>query len=335
MHSRAVFSDQIVPLLVRAIQIANPSKVVIITDENTSQHCLPLCKDVPFDLHYELQSGEANKNIQAYLGLSEFLIEHKLDRNALCIALGGGIVTDIVGYVASSFKRGIRYINVPTTLLAMVDASIGGKTGIDHHSIKNILGSFYPPFAILSNAAFLKTLPQHEIESGWGEVIKHLLINNQKIPLQIPIWNNSLLEKWSSIKYDIVLSDPHEKNARLALNAGHTVGHAIESLMLQKNQPVPHGHAVAAGLLIEAQLSKDHFNDAWAYLQLAEAIPSVFGKIPIDSTDIPTLIEFMTHDKKNQDGGIQCALIKSQGTLAVTAVAAEPMHQVLETYCYS
>ncbi len=308
---------------------------MVVTDDNTSKHCLPLLKEIPFDLHYELKSGEANKTVGAYLELVEYLMQHKLDRNTLLIALGGGMVTDLVGYAASTYKRGIRYINVPTSLLGMVDASIGGKTGVDHQSIKNIIGSIYPPFAILSNAAFLKTLPVIELQSGWAEVVKHLLLANQTIPTQIPDMDNDSIAHWSSIKHKIVLSDPYEKNKRLALNAGHTVGHALESIMIHNNHHLPHGHAVAAGLLIESNITKDEYNDAWAYDQLVDAVPAVFSKIQIKAADIPTILQFMSHDKKNQHNDIKCALIKAKGEAWVTTVNLDVMENALLKYINS
>jgi len=332
LHSQALFTNQLIPLIKRGIQIADASKVVVVTDQNTSQHCLPLIKNVPFDLHYELKSGETHKNKTAYLQLIEFLIDHNLDRNTLLIALGGGVVTDLVGFVAASFKRGVTYINIPTTLLAMVDAAVGGKTGIDHHFVKNVIGSFYPPQYIISNHTFLHTLPQTELKSGWGEVIKHLLIANQSIPTNIPEINNDLISEWSAIKYRIILADPKEKKERLALNAGHTVGHALEGHYLKKKDPIPHGYAVAAGMLIESLITIELINDNWAYKQLEHAILPMYDKIDYTAEDIPTLIALMKQDKKNINNQIRCSLIKENGILLATPVTSDIIEIALLKY---
>ena len=332
MHSKAIFSNELPSLLSRAIMLTGASHTVLITDTNTHQLCSPKLGSIQFDFHYELPVGEMNKNSENYLKLIRFLMKNNISKKTVLIALGGGMVTDIVGFVASTYKRGIPFINIPTTLLAMVDASIGGKTGIDFNGIKNSIGSFYPPKAVLSDAGFLDTLSKNQIKSGWAEVIKHLMIENISIPSQIPKITNSDIVLWSGIKHNIVQVDPYEKFQRLALNAGHTVGHALEGNSIKKGKIVPHGFAVAAGLWVEALICKNVLQDDWSFDILNKIIPSQFQKVNLDVSEIPSLIEFMRNDKKNRNNQIVCSLLKKNGALAVTEVTEKSIEQALNQY---
>ena len=219
----------------------NPSKIFILVDENTHNHCLPILlpnleTDAPFEV-IEIEAGEENKNIGTATQLWEIFSEMEADRKSLLINLGGGVVTDLGGFVASTYKRGIRFINLPTTLLAMCDASIGGKTGIDHQYLKNVIGTFALPEAILFYPKFLDTLKFEELRSGFAEMLKHGLIADEKhwndlISLEkiAPQFIEPFIQRSMEIKQDVVSKDFREQNIRKNLNFGHTIGHAVESL---------------------------------------------------------------------------------------------------------
>lgn len=332
MHSRAIFSTDLEINLNRAIDLKNPSKTILITDANTQLHCTPLLKSIKFNLNYTLPTGELHKSFNTLEKLLRFLLENKADKNVLLIALGGGMVTDLVGFAASIYKRGVSYINIPTTLLAMVDASIGGKTGIDFNGLKNAVGSMYPPLCILSDVAFLKTLSKTEITSGWAEVLKHLLITNRPLPETIPTISNKDLTTWSGIKYDIIRQDPYEKNGRLALNAGHTVGHAMESFYINNNKPMPHGFAIAAGLWIESYLYKEKFKDDKSFQLINAAIKKEFQKVEIHESDIAPMLDLMANDKKNRNQSIICSFIGTGGTLHIQSAEKGEITNAIYAY---
>lgn len=242
------------------------SKIFILVDENTHEYCLPvLLGNMETDLGFEIleiEAGEEMKNIQTANQLWEILTEMQADRKALVINLGGGVITDMGGFVASTYKRGIKFINIPTTLLSMCDASIGGKTGIDLMHYKNMVGTFAFPEQIFIYPKFLETLPFKELRSGFAEMLKHGLIADKnhwdqliqihklEVETVIPHIQTSM-----NIKQDVVEKDFHESNIRKTLNFGHTIGHAVESLCLQQENPILHGEAVAMGMITEAHLA--------------------------------------------------------------------------------
>ena len=246
----------------------NPTKVFILTDTNTKTHCLELflknvtLKKAPVVL--SIPFGEAHKTITTCIGLWNELSEKGADRNSLLINLGGGVVTDLGGFVASTFKRGIKYINVPTSLLAMVDASVGGKTGVDLGTIKNQIGVINFSEMVLVDSYFLNTLPENEINSGMAEMLKHGLIQDEKYweamtKVQASDYNNfdNLIYDSILIKNKVTTQDPNEDGLRKTLNYGHTLGHAIESYCLDNEamQTLLHGEAIAAGMIMEGYLS--------------------------------------------------------------------------------
>jgi 3-dehydroquinate synthase len=260
--------------LVKFVEQGNYSRVYILTDEHTTEYCLPVVKEHlehldNFDL-IEVNAGEESKNIDFCIGIWKTLIDFGADRKALMVNLGGGVVTDMGGFVASTYKRGIDFVQVPTTLLSQVDASVGGKTGVDVDGIKNIIGTFTQPKAVFMHGGFLQTLPPRQILSGLAEMLKHGLIvdagywNQLKISdLSLP--SDELVHRSVAIKNEVVIADPHEKGIRKALNFGHTVGHAVETYSLMNDaDPLSHGEAIAIGMICEAWLSnqKNGFPDS-------------------------------------------------------------------------
>ena len=258
--------DQNFSQLHQFLKNLKPSKLFILVDENTHEYCLPtvlgnLETEIPFEI-IEIEAGEELKTIETATQLWEILSEFEADRKSLLLNLGGGVITDLGGFVASTYKRGIPFINLPTTLLGMCDASIGGKTGIDHQFLKNIVGTFAEPQQIFVYPDFLRTLPFVELRSGFAEMLKHGLIADEKHWKDLSSIENlnpesiyPFIETSMKIKQNVVEIDFKEQNIRKTLNFGHTIGHAVESLFLQANQLIPHGEAVALGMICETHLS--------------------------------------------------------------------------------
>lgn len=293
------------------IKEVHPPKLFLLVDAHTHEHCLPyvlanLETDIPYEI-IEIEPGEELKTIETAVQLWSILAEFQAGRRDLLINIGGGVISDLGGFVASTYKRGIRFINVPTTLLAMCDASIGGKTGIDHQFLKNIVGTFALPEQIFLWPDFLKTLPFAELRSGFAEMLKHGLIADQthwedlKTVGEIS-WNvlAPYIARSMQIKQEIASRDFKEQNIRKTLNFGHTVGHALESLFLSAGTPVPHGEAVAAGMLCEAKISElEGMLSAEGLDEITAAIQKHFPKLPVDSLKTDEIFHLMANDKKN------------------------------------
>lgn len=290
--------------------------VMILVDDNTAEFCLPaLAQKLRPEIRYEvlkISSGEEHKNIQTAINLWEQMIQLKADRNALLINLGGGVITDMGGFVASTYKRGIRFINIPTTLLAMVDASIGGKTGIDHQFYKNVIGTFSFPQKIFCYPDFLKTLPFVQLRSGFAEMLKHGLISStshwedlKNLKLSAENIKPFVLDSMK-IKQSIVEQDFKESGIRKILNFGHTFGHAVESLFLKSNHIIPHGEGVAAGALMESYLSSDkHSLTPQELDEINLTISRVYPKLDLTEFSNQEIFSLMLNDKKNLNGQIQ------------------------------
>lgn len=303
-----------------------PSKLIILVDANTHEFCLPqmlanIETEIPFEI-VEIEAGEELKTIETATQLWEILAEFGADRSTLLINLGGGVITDLGGFVASTYKRGIKFISMPTTLLGMCDASIGGKTGIDHRFLKNIVGTFAEAEQIFVFSEFLKTLPFAELRSGFAEMLKHGLIAEEKhwndlISIQTLTAENIFpyLETSMQIKQKVTEKDYLEQNVRKTLNFGHTIGHAAESLFLQINEPIPHGEAVALGMICETRLSflqnliSEHTSD-----QIVMNIRKYFPKHEIARFSEEDFIKLMLNDKKNSSGIINFSLIGGIGS---------------------
>ncbi|MET4080376.1 3-dehydroquinate synthase [Pedobacter sp. UYP30] len=300
------------------------SKVFLLTDEHTSVKCLPVLQEMlanfeDFDL-IETSAGEENKTIDFCIGIWKTLLDFGADRKSLMINLGGGVVTDMGGFIASTYKRGIDFINIPTTLLSMVDASVGGKTGIDVDAAKNMVGTFSLPQMVFIEPEFLHTLPERELLSGFAEMIKHGLIadkdffyklikSDYRTPLPEDIYHSV------KIKNDVVTEDPKEKNIRKILNFGHTIGHAVESYsLLHDESPLTHGEAIAIGFVCEAALSVNNSNLPKNELkEIADYITSIYPNYKIKEETFEELYLLMQSDKKNEDGNILFSLLENIG----------------------
>ena len=289
------FLDQDFSQLNFFLQQSKPSKLFILVDENTHEYCLPtvlgnLETEIPFEI-IEIEAGEELKTIETATQLWEILSEFEADRKSLLLNLGGGVITDLGGFVASTYKRGIPFINVPTTLLGMCDASIGGKTGIDHQFLKNIVGTFAEPQQIFVYPDFLQTLPFVELRSGFAEMLKHGLIADEKHWKDLSSIENlnpesiyPFIETSMKIKQNVVEIDFKEQNIRKTLNFGHTIGHAVESLFLQSNQLIPHGEAVALGMICETHLScLENLINAETEEEIIKKIRKFYPFIPINA----------------------------------------------------
>lgn len=302
----------------------NYSKVFVFADTHTAELCLPLFREFLDDLEdfdiIETDPGEENKNIDFCIGIWKTMLDFGADRKCLMINLGGGVITDMGGFVASTYKRGIDFINIPTTLLSQVDASVGGKTGIDIDNVKNMVGTFSLPQAVFIENAFLKTLSEREMLSGFAEMIKHGLIVDAAYyeELQKADYKTVSAEaiyRSVAIKNEVVTTDPFEKGLRKILNYGHTIGHAVESYALSHDKaPLTHGEAIAIGMVCEAFLSAKYCNLTEEELKnIGDYILSIYPKYHIKEASFKQLIDLMQSDKKNEDGFILFSLLDKIG----------------------
>ncbi|QWX85357.1 3-dehydroquinate synthase [Cellulophaga sp. HaHaR_3_176] len=324
---------------------ANYSKVFILVDENTHNYCLAqFMSEINGDYQYEIieiESGEINKNIETCTQVWQVLSELDADRKSVLINLGGGVVTDLGGFVASTFKRGIDFINIPTTLLSMVDASVGGKTGVDLGVLKNQVGVINQPVMVLVVSNFLKTLEERQLQSGFAEMLKHGLIKDSSYWTSLkPLSNfndiDSLIYHSVSIKNEVVLKDPTEQNLRKILNYGHTLGHAVESYFLESENHdlLLHGEAIAAGMILEGFLS---YKLTSLPLEELEDIKSTFlsryKKVEFTDHDILNILKLLKFDKKNSHGNINFVLLKNIGdTVIDIKVPEELLHEAFAYY---
>lgn len=296
------------------------SQVVVLVDENTAAHCYPLIqKNLPGHQLITLKAGEEQKNLTTCTQVWEALTNYRLDRHSLVLIIGGGVIGDLGGFCAATYKRGVDFVLMPTSLLAQADASVGGKLGIDFMGFKNHIGVFCEPVATLISPAFLKTLPERELRSGFAEVIKHCLIADR------PMWDElrkkdlhqqdweTLLAHSVDFKRGVVATDPKEKGLRKILNYGHTVGHAVESYFLESGNRIFHGEAIAVGMIAEAQiaaaknlLKQKELEEITAYLN--RIYPAI--ALPQNRSGI---VELMLQDKKNKGNKILMALPEGIG----------------------
>lgn len=326
------------------LERSNYSKVFILVDENTHNYCLPhfmgrIYGDYDFEI-IEIEEGEINKNIATCTQVWEVLSELDADRKSAMINLGGGVVTDLGGFVASCFKRGIHFINVPTTLLSMVDASVGGKTGVDLGSLKNQVGVINQPEMVLVDPEYLRTLNERQLQSGYAEMLKHGLISDAAY------WNtlkevngfndlNTLIYTSVSIKNEVVTQDPTEQNLRKTLNFGHTLGHAVESYFLESehHELLLHGEAIAIGMILEAYIS--HKLTGLPLTEL-EDIKTTFlkryKKVNFSEKDIDAILSLLKFDKKNSHGNVNFVLLMAIGKTAIDIKV--PTELLLESFTY-
>jgi len=310
------------------------SKVFVLVDEHTEKFCLPALTKYLFDIKLiRIQSGEEHKNISTAQLIWDTLQNQHADRNSVLINLGGGVVGDIGGFCAATFKRGMDFINVPTTLLAMVDSSIGGKTGIDYNGVKNAIGVITQPKAIYINPDLLNTLPKEELLNGFAEIMKHGLILDKSYWEKIVKTGfddrskiSGLINGSIKLKLDVVKKDPFEVSYRKILNFGHTIGHAVESYSLQHDKkPLKHGEAVALGIICEAYLSKVMLDLSNKELrQIGEFISQYFPKYSLRTILSPELIKIMRQDKKNEnEDSINFTLLRKIGKGSIDHVCSE------------
>lgn len=321
-------------------------KVYVVVDENTKKLCLPeiqqfqFFKDIPI---LEIESGEEHKSIESVIKVWNFLEENGADRKSLLINLGGGMLSDLCGFAASCFKRGLHFVNIPTTLLSQVDASVGGKTGINFNGLKNEIGVFNQPQTVIIASQFLKTLDKANFLSGYAEMLKHGLIYSK------PHWDELLefdvdnvdysslsevIARSVAVKEYFVVNDPTEKNIRKALNLGHTVAHAFESLALYQNRPILHGFAVAYGLIVELYLSSKKVGFPMNETnRISKWIIETYGPFAIEKQDYEALYLKMTKDKKNEAGRINFTLIPEIGKVEINIDCdKELIYEALDFY---
>lgn len=319
-----VFFDQGLTQLASFLEQGAYSKLFVLTDNNTGQHCLPRLETAlslleNYDL-IEVDSGEENKNIDFCIGIWKMLLDFGADRNSLLINLGGGVITDMGGFAASTYKRGIPFIQIPTTLLAQVDASVGGKTGVDLDHVKNIIGTFTQPEAVFIDRGFLDTLDHRQLVSGYAEVLKHGLIFdrsyfNRLKDLPVEQLTEEHLFRSVEIKNEVVLVDPKEKGLRKILNFGHTIGHAIETYSLANDAaPLLHGEAIAVGMICEAYLSHQlNKLPAEDLHEIIAVIRSIFPDYAYGQGIYDEVLGYMKNDKKNLGGHIGFSLLQQIG----------------------
>ena len=342
---KVVISNQLDRTLAEAIAECEHDKVFVLADETTAQCCLPVIEK--FDGMAEakrivIKATDTHKNLDSLSHVWQTLSEGGATRHTLLINIGGGMVTDLGGFAASTFKRGINYINIPTTLLSMVDASVGGKTGINFLGLKNEIGVFNNAKSVILDTEFLKTLDTENLLSGYAEMLKHGLIKDTKMLGELLSFDieqpdlaqlQRMVAESVAVKQHIVTVDPTEKGIRKALNLGHTAGHAFESFAL-KHTPVLHGYAVAWGLIVELYLSaiKTGFPTD-KMRQTVRFILDHYGKMNITCDDYPTLLELMTHDKKNIAGIINFTLLGGVGDILIDQTATkEEIYEAFDFY---
>lgn len=331
-------SNKITDDLAAVLNNTTYDKLFLLTDENTEQQCYPLISPVAAIQNAKrvvIPANDSNKTLENLAQVWQFLTTNGATRHSLLINLGGGMITDLGGFAAATFKRGIAYINIPTTLLGSVDAAVGGKTGINFGGYKNEIGAFHPALHIIISAEFLNTLTPKDILSGYGEMIKHALLDSEEIWTQTLNFNlnkidydslNDLVMKSVLIKQRIVEQDPFEKNIRKALNLGHTIGHAFESFALDNNRPVPHGYAVAWGLVAELYLSHKVCNFPKEKLDtITHFIKKHYGAFSFNQENYNTLYKLMVHDKKNEGDTINFTLLADVGNIQINKTADKEM----------
>ena len=345
-------SENIQEALTDAVSATNHDRLFLLADENVERDVFPLISGFLNEynpVRIIIPSGEEHKNLSTLSIVWEALAAEGASRASLLINLGGGVITDLGGFAAACFKRGIKFINLPTTLLAAVDAAVGGKTGVDFNGLKNEIGAFAPADKVILSTAPFATLPDFQISSGFAEIVKMAMIASKEeyknilshldktdCDLRNPAFPMSRLLSFSVMeKARIVKEDPKESGLRKILNFGHTCGHAFETLLLRRNTPIPHGRAVAHGILVALILS--HIRLRMDSLLIHEyrnhILAPLFGHLPIKCDDTDALLELMMHDKKNSDGKITFILLNSIGKPVISpSTPISDIHAALDSY---
>ncbi|MEN9942011.1 MAG: hypothetical protein RLZZ91_12 [Bacteroidota bacterium] len=325
MNVKTIHSfDEIQKILTE--EVSKHSATFILCDTNTNEQCvrflletIPALNEVPI---IEIPEGEESKSLEIVGQLYEELLHHNADRQSLLLNVGGGVISDIGGFVASTYKRGIDFINIPTTVMAQVDAAIGGKCGIDIMDVKNAVGLFSWPLSVLVFTGFLDTLPEKELKSGFAEMLKHALIADADYWEALSHVNSNeashiavFVKRSNEIKSEITNEDPNERSVRKKLNYGHTIGHAIESFFLKKSDPITHGNAVGWGMVLENRIAvKLEMLNASLAQNIEKRILDIFGPLPsFNKEEQDQIFQFMLNDKKNKNGVFHFSLITEIG----------------------
>lgn len=346
MKQDIIIADSLENNIAEAIGKVAHDKLFVLTDTTTQELCWPVVRDFAIMQQAQtitIQSTDEAKTLETLAYVWSALQKGGATRHSLLVNLGGGMVTDLGGFAASTFKRGMAYINVPTTLLSQVDASVGGKTGINFGGLKNEIGVFNCAQSVILSSMFLRTLDRENLLSGYAEMLKHGLLSTTENWAELLNFDITepdydillgLVAKSVSIKEGIVTEDPTEKGIRKALNLGHTAGHAIESLALQEGRTVLHGYAVAWGLLMELYLSARKCGFPAKELHQMEAyIKEHYGKFHYECRHYETLCDFMSHDKKNQGGNINFTLLGGIGDIRINQTATkDEIEEMLDYY---
>jgi len=305
-------------------------KLFLVTETNCDKLCLGLIAQTPGFNRFKkvvIPCGEENKKLSSVEMIWLFLSQNGADRKSLVVNLGGGMLTDLGSFAASTIKRGMDFVNIPTTLLSQVDASVGGKTGFNFNGLKNEIGVINQPVSVLIDTRFLKTIDDQNFISGYAEMIKHGLIDSAEHLKEVQNYDlqnisfevlRGMIARSVAIKDAIVFKDPNERNIRKALNFGHTIGHAFESFAMESGRPILHGFAVAYGMIAELYLSHKVCNLPLSVLNgLSEWLIGIYGKFEIEESQFETLYQLMTHDKKNEGARVNFTLIPSVGQVAI------------------
>jgi 3-dehydroquinate synthase len=335
MNVKTIHSfDEIQKILTE--EVSAHSATFILCDTNTNEHCvrflletIPALNEVPI---IEIPEGEESKSLEIIAQLYEELLHHNADRQSLLLNVGGGVISDIGGFVASTYKRGIDFINIPTTVMAQVDAAMGGKCGIDLMDVKNAVGLFSWPKSALVFTGFLNTLPEKELKSGFAEMLKHALIADAEYWEALAHVDSNeashiavFVKRSNEIKSEITKADPNERSVRKKLNYGHTIGHAIESFFLAKSDPITHGNAIGWGMILENRIAVhlEILNPTLAQT-IENRILGIFDPLPsFNNEEQEQIFEFMLNDKKNKNGVFHFSLIQEIGDCLIQVEVSE------------
>ncbi len=346
MKQDVIIADNLERCLAEAVGKVEHDRLFVLTDTTTKQLCWPVVQNYAVmkdAIMITIQPTDEAKTLETLATVWTSLQKGGATRHSLMINLGGGMVTDLGGFAASTFKRGLAYINIPTTLLSQVDASVGGKTGINFGGLKNEIGVFNCASSVILSSTFLRTLDTENMLSGYAEMLKHGLLSSKENWAELLTFDittpdyatlQNLVAKSVAIKEQIVKEDPTEKGIRKALNLGHTAGHAIESLALKEGRTILHGYAVAWGLLMELYLSARKCGFPAKEMHQMEAyIKEHYGKFLYDCKHYETLYNFMSHDKKNQGGNINFTLLGGIGDIRINQTASQDeIEEMLDYY---
>jgi len=342
------FTNNVAATIDKIACTLKPNKVFVIADNNTATCVLPLLGDsetIMSACKIITNAGDENKSLESLSHIWKELCDNGATRGSLAINVGGGVITDIGGFASATFKRGITFVNVPTTLLANVDAAIGGKTGINFNGLKNEIGAFCNASHVIISTKYFRTLPKTELLSGYAELLKHAIISSGEDYERALAYNITdfeqdslldLLQESVSIKARIVREDPTETGLRKALNFGHTAGHAFEELALSRKAPIPHGYAVAWGMVVATILSHTQCGFPANHVhRLAGYVRNTYGAFCINCKDYDALLRYMSHDKKNRSAEkITFTLLEDIGNIRINAeVPPEEIKAALDIYC--